>query len=149
MTRSNHPLSVAVTNLLNRSLRTPKEIADNLGIGENFVSNWFEGEGLPSDHQMSMILRHFEFTSGSTSNPHMSGVLYQFGDELRRIEKSNKEDFWELQLNEGERVSARLTRFTNNDWMENIVRNIHRVHPSRRRELADAFIKALDRLSDD
>lgn len=142
------PLSVAVTNLLNRSLRTPKQIADFLGVEESVVSDWFEGEGFPNDRQMSMILRDFERTSGSSRTPHMPNVLTQFWDELRAIEES-KEDFWELQLNEGEQVSARLTRFTNNDWMENLVNNIHLVHPSRRRELVEAMIETFNRFTDD
>ena len=142
------PLSVAVTNLLNRSLRTSQEIADYLGIDESVVSDWFEGEGFPSDRQMSMILRDFERTSGSNRTSHMPGVLSQFWDELRTIEES-KEDFWELPLNEGEQVSARLTRFTNDRWMENLVNNIHLVHPSRRRELVEAMIETFNRFTDD
>lgn len=148
MTRSIRPLTVAVNNLLNRSLRTPKEIAAYLGIEESIVSNWFEGEGFPSDHQMSMILRDFERTSGSARTPHMPGVLSQFWDELQAIEES-KEDFWELPLEKGEQVSARLTRFTNDGWMENLVNNIHLVHPSRRRALVEAMIETFNRFTDD
>jgi len=148
MTRSIRPLTVAVTNLLNRSLRTPKEIAEYLGIEESIVSNWFEGEGFPSDRQMSMILRDFERTSGSARTPHMPGVLSQFWEEIRTIEESS-EEFWELSLNEGEKVSARLTRFTNDRWMENLVNNIHLVHPSRRRALVEAMIETFNRFTYD
>lgn len=142
------PLSVAVTNLLNRSLRTPQQIAQLLGVDEKLVSDWFEGEGFPSDHQMSGILRDFEFTSGSARTPHMPGVLSQFWDELRAIEES-KEDFWEIPLEEGEQVSARLTRFTNDRWMENLVNNIHLVHPSRRHALVEAMIETFNRFTSD
>ena len=142
------PLSTAVTNLLNRSLYTSKQIAELLGVEENLVLNWFNGEEFPSDRQMSMILRDFECTNGSTQTPHIPSILSQFWDELRVIEES-KDDFWELPLNEGEHVSARLTRFTNSDWMENLVNNIHLVHPSRRSALIQAFIETLNRFTDD
>lgn len=142
------PLEVAVINLLNRSLHTPQEIAQYLGVDEKLVSGWFEGEGSPSDRHMSMILRDFERTSGSARTPHMPGVLSKFWDELRAIEES-KEDFWELPLDEGESVSARLTRFTNDGWMKNIVRNIHLIHPSRRRAYIEAMIETFNRFTDD
>ncbi len=41
---------VAVANPINRGLRTPKEIVVFFGIEESVISNWFKGEGLPSDH---------------------------------------------------------------------------------------------------
>jgi broad specificity phosphatase PhoE len=148
MSRSIRPLSVAVTNFLNRSLRTPEEIAQLIGVDVSVVFNWFEGEGFPHDDQMSTILRDFERTSGSSRTPHMPNVLTQFWDELRAIEES-KEDFWELELEDGERVSARLTRFTNYGWMENLVNNIHLVHPSRRRALDEAMIETFNRFTDD
>lgn len=148
MSRSIRPLSVAVTNLLNRSLRTPKQIALLIEVDVSVVSDWFKGEGFPNDRQMSMILRDFERTSGSSRTPHMPGVLSQFWDELRAIEGS-KEDFWELPLNGGEQVSARLTRFTNYGWLENHARNIHLVHPSRRRELVEAMTATFNHFTDD
>lgn len=142
------PLSNAVANLLHRSLRTPKEIAEYLGIDESIVSGWFEGEGFPSDRQMSAILRDFENTSGSARDRHMPGVLGQFWNELRAIEES-KGDFWELPLNEGESISARLTRFTNDGWVQNIVRNIHLIHPSRRRAYVEAMTETFNQFTDD
>ncbi len=148
MTSSIRPLSVAVTNLFNRSLRTPKEIAAFLVIEEDVVSNWFKGEGFPSDRQMSKILRELEYTSGRTNALHLPEVLSQFWDELRTIEES-KEDFCELSLDEGESVSARLTQFTNCDWLKGIVRNIDLVHPSRRPALVEAMTKTFHQFTDD
>ncbi len=145
---STRPLSVAVTNLLNRSLRTEEEIAQLIGVDVSVVFRWFEGEDFPLDHQMSMILQDFEFTSGSSRTPHMPKILTQFWDELKAIEES-RDDFFELELEEGEHVAARLTRFTNADWMENLVNNIHLVHPSRRRALVEAMIETFNRFTDD
>lgn len=148
MTRSIRPLSVAVTNLLNRSLRTREQIAQLLGVDVGIVSNWFEGEGLPNDRQMSTILRDFELTSGSARTPHMPGVLSQFWDELRAIEFST-EQFWELPLEKGQTATVRLTEFTNDGAMNRLAMNVHMIHPSRRRAFFEAMIETLNRFTDD
>lgn len=100
----------------------------------------------PEDWQMTRVLRHCERVQRSKNCPDMPSAIANFYDVLHEIEEdsSKARDF--VDLEQGEVMYQRITRFTNDDWDRKLLSYPLYIHPSRRREFIEGVIGLVDRL---
>ena len=131
------PLFLAVLRLLDARGWNNTQWSNFLGCNVTLVEGIRAGRSWPNDGQMTMLLRELERTMGSKNAGDTSAALDHFWTVITDCEADHSRPF-ELPLENDESVAERVTRWTNDRWIDNIATNIHLIPPRRREAFVDA-----------
>ncbi|MBT5808119.1 hypothetical protein HOI18_02470 [Candidatus Uhrbacteria bacterium] len=119
--------------------------AKYLSCNKTFVEDIRRGVLRPTDEMMSAILCELERTQDSLMSEDTKDALAAFWGHLHFLENPaiglDKPPHG-LTLREGESISERFTRWTNEGWLRNLTSNLYAMPPAQRR----AFIEDLPTL---
>lgn len=81
---------INLTNLINTSGRTQKEVADALGFNTSTLNMWCKGNSFPSQEKLSALAEYFEvsptyFTTDHNMKPIKADISYSWARNYKNL----------------------------------------------------------------